>query len=399
MPTELQDLANWLGDRLQMPVAFNDFDLNLLAASAQKVEVDAYRVDSILQRRTPHEVFVQLQERGIAHRTEPFIVEKDMLPGMMARMCLPIVSDGHPIGFVWIMLPDANQLTTTQYQWARETASAAKRIIQSGSQPGHGTFITHSRQIQNLVDADAVTAGYTVSALVHENVLDYASNVCITVFELESIGDPPDEAVLDLNGLIRDDERASLSRHSRVGLVDGSIIAVARMSSHREVLNELVRLLSERLNGTDYRLRGSGSSVTAEWRNGLRDAYLDALFTARLAGLLPEVPQHAFHQELGALALFRDVPWDASSVSLISKDAEALMAGGNDVNIQTLLTYLRLAGNVQRTCAELNIHRTTLYYRLDRCRDDIGDALDHGWRKTSLYLGLIMATLADQHTR
>lgn len=111
--------------------------------------------------------------------------------------------------------------------------------------------------------------------------------------------------------------------------------------------------------------------------------------------VLPEVPRRTDYGSLGALVLFRHIPWTQRSIEDISADAAALLAEGHTVNSKTLLTYLRWAGDTQRTCTELNIHRTTLYYRLDRCRGHIGDALEDGWRRTSLYLALVLADLAD----
>jgi len=50
---------------------------------------------------------------------------------------------------------------------------------------------------------------------------------------------------------------------------------------------------------------------------------------------------------------------------------------------------------VQATCDSLSIHRTTLYYRLERIRDFTGDVIDVGWQRSSLHLGLLMGELVD----
>jgi len=62
--------------------------------------------------------------------------------------------------------------------------------------------------------------------------------------------------------------------------------------------------------------------------------------------------------------------------------------------IATLTAYLDAGGDARRTAGELGIHRSTLYYRLDKMRSVIAGDLADGAVRAELHTGLRMARLA-----
>jgi DNA-binding PucR family transcriptional regulator len=62
--------------------------------------------------------------------------------------------------------------------------------------------------------------------------------------------------------------------------------------------------------------------------------------------------------------------------------------------VATLEVFLDLAGNVKATADALNVHRATLYYRLDRIEQVTGADLDRGEDRLTLHLGIKMARVA-----
>jgi DNA-binding PucR family transcriptional regulator len=61
---------------------------------------------------------------------------------------------------------------------------------------------------------------------------------------------------------------------------------------------------------------------------------------------------------------------------------------------QTLEVYLDTAGDASRTARALSIHRTTLYYRLDRLKTEHGIDLQDGLVRTDLHLAVKLRRLA-----
>jgi hypothetical protein len=306
--------------------------------------------------------------------------------------------ESHPMGYgreayVWSMFAAFGLFT--QGRWCPSCMASSRS---SGPSPrptswwrtGADVLVAQSRLLQRLIHPDAVTAGYAVAELVSEHSFEQFQGLVASVFELEwpvrPAGQRDDLAQVAAPALI------GLDRAALLGIAEGAIVLISNDVKHRTLIQRVETALQA--SPSKVRVRGIGSSMTTEWKDGLREVYLEAAYAARIAGRVPETLHHTEYANLGALVLLRHIPWTKRSVAGISPDASALLSEGNTTNVQTLLAYLRWAGDARRTCAELNIHRTTLYYRLDRCRDHIGDALEHGWRRTSLYLALVLSELS-----
>ena len=384
----LQDVVEDLASRLGRSVALNDYDLSLIAASAQDSGVDEYRVQSILTRRTPVPIIRLLHDGGYLDRTDPFVLEGDQLPGLQPRLCVPVAVKGRTVAFVWIVLRDGDgELSPADYTTVRRATEEITGMIGAASpNPVAERVVEGSRLLQRLILTDTVVAGYAVTELVEDWHLDDRSTLTVTVFDMEVDGEAGVSELKNLAG----PAFAVLGGPSLLASVDGTYVLVTARSDALTLGERIDRGFAGTSAGV--RVRASGSSSTTEWRSGLRAAYMEASYATRLAGRVPEVPKHARFADLGSLVLFRGLPWRRSSVDLICPEVLALAQAG-EVNVASLLTYLREGGDVPQTCEALRIHRSTLYYRLDRCREFIGDALDNGWRRSSLYLGLVLAEL------
>jgi DNA-binding PucR family transcriptional regulator len=64
--------------------------------------------------------------------------------------------------------------------------------------------------------------------------------------------------------------------------------------------------------------------------------------------------------------------------------------------LKTLETYLDLAGSVVETARALRLHRTSLYYRLQRVEELAGTDLKNGDERLSLHLSIKLARLAGR---
>jgi sugar diacid utilization regulator len=114
----------------------------------------------------------------------------------------------------------------------------------------------------------------------------------------------------------------------------------------------------------------------------------------RVAEAVPGFGQVVCYDELGIYGLLVHLPLDrlppdavpAGLRQLIEKDA-----GGH--LIDTLEIYLDQAGDARASAALLNVHRTSLYYRLSRIEQITGMNLASGGDRLSLHLGLKLARL------
>jgi hypothetical protein len=93
---------------------------------------------------------------------------------------------------------------------------------------------------------------------------------------------------------------------------------------------------------------------------------------------------------LGAWRLVVDAPATLTPAD-VHPGAEALLGEGRRDLRTTARTVLDKVGDMTTAAQELHVHRTTLYYRLDRIRELTGVDLRHGPGRTDLQLAMWLA--------
>ncbi|HVH23379.1 MAG TPA: helix-turn-helix domain-containing protein, partial [Pseudonocardia sp.] len=134
---------------------------------------------------------------------------------------------------------------------------------------------------------------------------------------------------------------------------------------------------------------GHGGPAPSTARAARRSAE-QAVAAAEMAALDPALPRRIRWSELGA---YRSILGLRSDGDLLAGLADA---GASAPMLRlTLETYLDLGGDVQATAARLSLHRSSLYYRLDRIAGFLGVDLGEGLTR----LGLHLALKADRAAR
>lgn len=100
-------------------------------------------------------------------------------------------------------------------------------------------------------------------------------------------------------------------------------------------------------------------------------------------------------ERAGLDATLARLPLESLTVEDLPSAAGRLLAAGLGLDLLgTLDRYLACGGDAQRTAGALSIHRSTLYYRLDKVRDALGEDLRDGVLRRELHTGIRMAQLA-----
>jgi DNA-binding PucR family transcriptional regulator len=128
---------------------------------------------------------------------------------------------------------------------------------------------------------------------------------------------------------------------------------------------------------------------------GAIGSYQEAVRTARVAARLPSLGDVASWSALGVYRVLSMVDEQRPDVRAVHPGLLRLLdTDGGQVLVETLETYLDLAGNAHATAERLQLHRTTLYYRLQRVEQLAGTNLKDGNERLCLHLALKMAHLA-----
>lgn len=389
---KVQEIIDDLALRISRPVAVNDFALDLIAASSQIGSVDRYRTESIMNRHTPPEVVEFLRSRSLLRRTEPFMVDQEVLPGMQARMCIPLVEAGFPIAYIWIVVGD-HRLSDAEMVQVRNAARGTLAELIAMRDPDDQLMLD-SRRLLAVLSSDPFSAGYAISALVADGLVGDLRKASVVVFEFAHDRSNPSWDRQATFRPVYERARRSWARGALLGLSDGNLVAVCPSANVDGVIAGARSELGN-TRGKAPLLAAIGSSRCEDPEQGLRSTFEEARYAAWVAAAVDAVGPQLDYSELGAFVALRQFAVEEASVARLSREAAELRNRDSRVYADTALTLLNCAGDVHDTCTKLSIHRTTLYYRLDRMREMIGDALEIGWKRTSIHLGLLMGELVD----
>ena len=125
-----------------------------------------------------------------------------------------------------------------------------------------------------------------------------------------------------------------------------------------------------------------------------RRSYREACDAVAVAERVERFGRIATWDELGAYRTLARFPDDAGDGALHPGLLAMIGDPANAPLVDTLETYLDLAGDAKATAEALSLHRATLYYRLNRIEEITGARLKTGEDRLALHLGLRLARLS-----
>ena len=118
--------------------------------------------------------------------------------------------------------------------------------------------------------------------------------------------------------------------------------------------------------------RSAGVSRPFDDLSGLRQAYSQALATLRTIRILGRSNTVGFYDDFLMIRLLELIPHDISLSGFCLPDIQALQEydKAHDSELcRTLLCYLEHARNASSAARALNVHRNTIHYRIDKCKE------------------------------
>ena len=297
---------------------------------------DEVRMRSILQRSVAPEAAAMVRRLRLDRATAAVRTPEVPEVGMRERWCVPLRVDGEHVGYLWVVDPEG-RVGAERLPVLEECAALASTVLGA----------TH----QGSADRERRRAGL-VDRLLHESD-DVAAR---ELAELERL--PYDARVV-----VRE-------AHGGSGWT-----LPHRMSAH------VWRPLSP-----------PAPSGTALPLAELSEALRRALCVRRAVAAGAQLATPTW-DALGAWRLVVDAPPGLSAAD-VHPGAAVLAARSRPDLLETARAMLDHGGDVNAASALLHIHRTTLYYRLDRIRDLIGVDLREGHERTELHLALWLGAYA-----
>ncbi|WP_413798348.1 PucR family transcriptional regulator [Streptomyces iranensis] len=317
---------------------------------------------------------------GIGTSARPVRLPANREFGMLSRVCFPIRRDGVLLGYLWLF--DEPRVVDGEMTRVGQTVAELAELMWADDAALHGRADDMNRLLVAAMQEE------TAAEAVREALrLGYLSSD--GAFAVHAVDLGPGTRTVDTQArkLLLELARRQIGRPFLAGLTEGALLTVSRSRTPRDT-SALQAALYRAAQAAGYRTVYVGAAA-AESAPSLPAVAHRARFAADLAALRGEDSSALHWENLGSWRIFQGRALTPATVREVSEDAYVLLREGSPEHWQTVVSYLDAGRSAPVACAALTIHRTTLYYRLDRVRQLIGsEALDDGWRAVALHVAL-----------
>ncbi|MEE9095869.1 PucR family transcriptional regulator [Pseudarthrobacter phenanthrenivorans] len=379
-PSELSDFLTELSDALGRRLFVLDDRFRVVAYTFHQSEEERSRLSFVLAHSDNW--YPLLNRVGDLHIST--------VPNLGVRVLVALHSEGRLVGYVLLILSDDEVMPPRELDLIKERAPRLALTLAAQIRHEEGVQARAKLLLQDLLGEDGRRRAAAAEALLHERLVGRASQYCAMVLAappnadsaLSSLAARAAEVVLDY---IR---RFSTASVVGAGLDEGVGVLI--------FLRRVVRGRAERiLDRADLRAVRVGIGPMVEGLHEVHRSYNRALDAWRVACMGAAGPAAAYWDDLGIDKILLRLPLDEITLEDLPAGLQRLLSSNlGEVFVHTLDSYLRMGGDAQQTARVLNIHRSTLYYRLGRIREVTESDLTDGLTRRELHTGLRVAELA-----
>jgi hypothetical protein len=399
----VQQMVNHIAQVLGRPVLVEDRKQRVLAYSPQSETIDEVRRRSILEHHAGPDVNRWLLSLGVLSSHSSVRVPSNREFNMLPRLCVPIWKSDIPLGYLWFIdapsrmdefdvarahglgsrLAEELYRSRVQQENASSRSSAGVRDLLFGTGPA----VTHAAQ--ELMEEGFFHSESGVRAMILRPTMNGFD------FDSDELRDGLDRTVRAATHSIGSGNSLGMVRHDHAVLLVPSGSEPGRFPLVEKTAQQLVHAADKYLAP----LPGVASTMVGVGGARLRldqaqESYVDATSAADLGTSFDTAERVVQWDSLGA---YRGV-YSIASLGVAPSDIQSgfmrlLAEKDGDVLVKTAECYLNLGCRVQDAAAALNLHRTSLYYRLERIERIVGIDLRDGVERLGLHLALLLARL------
>lgn len=374
-----------LADRIGRPIIVFDAGFNVVAFSVHEGEIDTARLSMILSRKGSERARELIEKYQVARSSGAVIIPK--LDTSPQRIVAALRYHGHVTGYVSYAVdgsetdanPNASDIQATRDELGAVLAARAA-TEREGNDLAYG-------MLSRLFSSDSHSRITAADELLKSGLLSPSSAYSAMVFR---VGEDEHQGAA-LSRLIVDralSRISSITSRSSVGtVVDGEGVLIIPSTVNPQRLQDLIDSL------TFPNARGAGGSSRSELAN-IHESRQEAQIALRATQFIPDrYPSTACWESLGVDRLFLQLPLEQITLNDLPDGIRRLLATSNSADLAaTLEAYLENGADAQRTAKALFIHRSTLYYRLDRIQAIIEADLSSGEERLELHTALRIAS-------
>jgi DNA-binding PucR family transcriptional regulator len=356
---ELAELAQTIATLTGGLVTIEDTSARILAYSRSSDEVDELRRLSILGRSGPPAYLALLREWGVYDRLaaseEVVEIAEHPASGVRRRLAVGVFAGRRQLGTIWLQ-----QGSTEFSPHARQALLGAARLT--------AEQLTGRSRLREDDGLATLLAGHDSGVLARMG-RDAGKPCAVAVFAPSAGTDPAaDRIVLEELSAIVTVHGAALRRRSLTGVLDRRVYLLLPNLASSEIAHPMIEnALAAVRQHLDPQVRaGIGACVesvaaaprsrhTADLALGVDQVTGLLDFAAVRARLITALAENSVAQQAELL--------DVRFTELIGADPDSA---------RTLLGYLDTGSDVRRVADELDVHQTTVRYRLRRAAASLG---------------------------
>lgn len=402
MSLAVQHLVDRLAARLNRPAVLEDRFFRLVAYSAHDEPVDSVRQMSIMRRHASPEVSRWLGDVGIREAQGPVRIPGNIGLDMLPRVCFPIRHRHVLLGYLWF-IDAAQSLSPAEVDSCVEGADELGVLIHRESRAGKVSSERVTGVLRNLL-SDSPGAATAAQDLIDDDLIRADDGIVVAVAQVITTtgGDGSAaqgglvEALVDSPRLYRRGSVLHLARKDHTAL----ILATAGRDHARlrAQLDSVQTAASGELSTTFpaatlvIGVGGRRAELSSAY-----ESYVEAQMATMVAAALPSFGPVVDWSGLGVYQIAAQLAVSGDDLTMHRGLLPLFDAPEAQPLLETLETYLDAAGNAQSTAEVLHLHRTSLYYRLQRVEQLADTDLKDGMERLALHLTLKVARLTGRY--
>lgn len=385
---DLDRAAQLLADRIRQPVIIFDSELTVAAFSVHDQEVDAARLGMILTHRVSERAARMIAERHVDRASGTVLLP--VVAGFSSRVIAALRYRGQLTGYVSYVPgedDDPDVRDAPDIVAAREELGMLLAAREAEGREGADRVL---QLVSRLLDGQQEQREAAAEEVIQEGMISPAPHYSVLVFRSTTPSDRSAKGTRLVVERALGKNIATISPLKAVGTVidgEGLLIIPREVDPAR-----LKKLLGDPMH-EDIRSGGGAARVRlADVRSSRREARIALRATTHDPNRYGAA---AMWSDLGLDRTLLQLPLERMTLDDLPTEVAQLIttSSGPDL-VRTLESYLDNGADAQKTAQRMQIHRSTLYYRLDRIRALIESDLGDGTVRRELHTGLRVATLA-----
>ncbi|MCF2573635.1 PucR family transcriptional regulator [Brevibacterium sp. UCMA 11754] len=387
----IQELIEQTAAKLHRSIAVDDSELALLGSSTHFEEVDEARLSSLVGRKITGPLRDYIMDQGAKNwRQVTFVSARPDIGIERDRLCFPLRSRYELLGFMWIIGKDLDEESLAI------AAEAAERIGQALARRAQSQVDSERESeslISDLLSAHALERLQAARFMRERKILVGFEEYVVLVVAMKadlrsSLGEPPEDIVRRAVAAAKTGRWQDACAFTP-GASQSTIVLGSRTSTSYEAVQSFAHRIHEEVRLLDKKL-------AAETTIGIGSDQpdLETIAESHAQALVAVKVGRAYHRKITS---WSDNPTDVMIGAMVGPSYDdwlippalrRLQVSQPESTLQLIETFLDQAGNAIRTAEELNIHRTTVYYRINRFQESTGLDLENGSTRLVLHLWL-----------